>query len=220
MSRPSAAAYVWRPHVASARERIRAAWPAVSPSASSRTSPDWSMRRSRLAARPPATHSQKASRPRPGRVSAAGMPGPIVTGHSCRCAFSHTSAACSGMGQAISTRSSGPPAFAMRRRTSSTSASQPPAQNMVSVLSFAGASVGLISRTSRSAFEAGAGATASMGAARFIIRRGTSSPGNPRARGVTRVPGSMSSSRRSSGDQITVGSSMWRSPAWIGQTAR
>ena len=34
MSRPSAAAYVCRPHVASARARIRAAWPAVSPSAS------------------------------------------------------------------------------------------------------------------------------------------------------------------------------------------
>ena len=43
MSRPSAAAYVCRPHVASARARIRAAWPAVGPSGSSRTSPDWSM---------------------------------------------------------------------------------------------------------------------------------------------------------------------------------
>ena len=251
MIRPSAAAYVCRPHVACARASSRAAWPAVSSIPSSlsgegkgraawpavspissplrgkgkgegpiRKSPDCNIRRSRLAASPPATHSQKAISARPGRVIATGIPGPIVTGHSWRCAFSQISAVCSDMGQAISTWSSASPAAAMRRNTSSISASRPPAQNIVSVSSLGVAPTGLIKSASRSAFEAGAGATVSIGEARVAIRRGRSRPGSSKARGVTRAPGRASRRRRSSGVQMMVGSSIRRSAGWIGQTSR
>ena len=48
-------------------------------------------------------HAHRPSSARPGRVSAAATPGPIVTGHSYRHAFSHTSGAYSSVAQAIST---------------------------------------------------------------------------------------------------------------------
>ncbi len=187
------------------------------------------MRRSRLAASPPSAQSQNASSARPGRVSATGIPGPMVTGQSCRWAFSHTRAACSGMGQAISTWSrpvgapSGPVALssrAMRRKTSSTSASRPPAQNRARVPSAAGVPAGSMSSASRSASVAGAGATSSTGAASIAMRRGRSRPGSASTRGVTTVPPSASSSRRSSGVQMVVGSSSRRSPGRTGQTSR
>jgi hypothetical protein len=72
----------------------------------------------------------------------------------------------------------------------------------------------------RSALEAGAGVTVSIGEARLTIRLGTSSPGSSGARGILRRPGSASRSRRSSGVQMIVGSSMRRSVAWIGQASR
>ena len=59
--------------------------------------------------------------------------------------------------------------------------------------------------------------TASIGEARLVMRLGTSSPGRSSTRGITRMPGNASSSLRSSGVQMIVGSSMRRSVGWMGQ---
>jgi len=156
----------------------------------------------------------------PGRVSATGMPGPIVTRPLVALRL------LPDQGRLLGHRAGD--FYVVQRLAGLRDATEdllhlclpPPAQNMVSVPSIAAAPAGPISRASRSAFDAGAGFIDSIGEARLVIRLGTSSPGRSSARGIIRRPGSASSSRRSSGVQRMVGSSIWRSVTWIGLTPR
>jgi hypothetical protein len=99
-----------------------------------------------------------------------------------------TSAACSGVAQATLHLVQRVAGLAIRRNTSSTSASRPPALNIVSVSSLGDVPAGRINRVSRSAFDVGAGATASIAEARLVERLGMSGPGRS-ARRITRMPG-------------------------------
>ena len=105
-------------------ERLNAACAGFRSSTSlNRMSPDSSSLRSVLATKSPSIQSQRPISARPGRVDGAGIPGPRVTAHSWRRAFSHTSATCASEAQAISTWSRVTPLFRIRRITSSISAS-------------------------------------------------------------------------------------------------
>lgn len=153
-----------------------------------------------------------------------GTPGPTLMGHACRWAFSQTSGTSSAEAQAISTRSNGTAPARIRRNTSATSASRPPARNIVSVPSFlaGGASRGLSRNASRSASEVGDGAIACRHPLRAARRRGISSPGISGIAAASRVPGSASSNLRSRGAQMiprssirtSVGSPGHMSPCW------
>ena len=113
---------------------------------------------------------------------------------------------------AISTWSSADPVARMRRKTSSISASRPPAWNR-SMRAFDGADDGGVIRKA-SGLVATSALTRAVG--RDFRRRGMSMPASANARGCIRSPDNASSSRRWSGFQLASGSSVQQSCDWIG----